>query len=65
MTIPNESQVQDLIEVFTESIDWWTPMGEYYAPGDDGETYDSLVRRFFAALDMPVPDKLLEKVKDL
>jgi hypothetical protein len=65
MTIPNESQVQDLIEVFTDSTEWWTPMGEYYAPGDGGETYDSLVRRFFDALGVEPPDKLLEKVKDL
>jgi hypothetical protein len=65
MTVPNEAQVQDLVEVFTESVEWWTPMGEYYAPSDGGETYNTLVNRFFTALNLPVPEKLLEVVNKL
>lgn len=64
MTVLSEKEAKRLIEVFTDSVKWWTPMGEYYAPEDGGETYDSLVRKFFEILKRPPPKKLLGNERD-
>jgi hypothetical protein len=49
-----------LLALFHDMREWWTPMGEYYAPDDGGKTYNDLTRRFFKILGLHAPDSLLE-----
>jgi hypothetical protein len=50
----------EMIDWFCRAREWWTPLGEYYAPGDGGQTYNNLTKEFYSFLGWTAPDSLLE-----